>query len=524
MMLTLTPIIFDSHVAILPMLSALVAGVGSLILRRRPSAQKAVALLGGVAVFVSSLVVADAARSRTLVYRLGDWKPPFGIVLEIDALSGFMMAFSSFVMLVALIYSLDSIPAEGRRRSYYALWHFLGLGIMGAYSTGDIFNLFVWFEVLLMSSYILVVFYSNPDDTRAGLHYVIINLIGSAVMLLAIGGIYSSVGTLNMAHIAQRLSTGTHTPAVYGLSGILLTVFLLKAGAVPLHFWVPEVYPASPSPVAAVLAGVVKKVGVYAVIRLYVTVFAPLNDFFFPVILVVSLASVVYGGWAALSRDSLLDVLSYSSVAQVGFIFLGVSVGLSDAPADLRVLGVTAALVYSLNHSLIKSLLFLVAGYISDETGTTNFAELGGIFETNRVLSYSFLVGGLALIGIPPLSGFFGKLLVLDSGVSLTQYTDVVPVYVPVSVVGGALVGSILTVLYISRTWSSAFWGEKGDSVGTLGKPSLRIILPVVVLALSVLIAGIVFDPVLSYAQNAAHAAVDSQTYIDAALNGGVSK
>ncbi|MDY7081889.1 MAG: proton-conducting transporter membrane subunit, partial [Halobacteria archaeon] len=280
----------------------------------------------------------------------------------------------------------------------------------------------------------------------------------------------------------------------------------------PFHSWVPEVYPAAPAPVTAVLAGVVKKVGVYGAIRVFGTLLNPLGGFFADVILVIALASTLYGGWGGISRDDILDVLSYSSIAQVGFIFLGVAVGVNPAlPADVRVLGITAALVYSLNHALIKSMLFLIGGSISEIAFTTEFDALGGLAKRAPVVSYSFFVGAIALIGIPPLNGFFGKLLVFDAGARAGSAL----------VVGGALAGAVLTILYLSRTWMRAFWGEEGRATGMVGDSDITVVIPVVVLVVSIVLMGILFDPVFEYAHGAAEAALDSGAYVDAVIESG---
>ncbi|MDY6779787.1 MAG: proton-conducting transporter membrane subunit [Halobacteria archaeon] len=505
-----------NHIAVAPVLVPLVTGVVALLLRNRRRARIGVSMAGGVLTLLASFGVALEARNQVLVYHLGGYLVdgvPYGILLEVDALSGFMMAFSSFVMLVSLVYALESVAERAQRVSFHGLWHIMTAGVMGAFSTGDLFNLFVWFEVMLMSSYVLVVLYSGSESTRSGFYYIAVNLVGSALMLISIGGVYAVVGTLNMADIARRVSQpGFESAPLYGVAALLLVAFLLKAGVAPFHFWVPEVYPASPTPVASALAGVVKKVGVYGMIRVFGTVLVPLGGFYSDVILGLGLVSAVYGGWAAVSRDTLLDVLSYSSVAQVGLILVGVGIGIDpDLSPGVRALGVTAALVYSLNHAVLKSLLFLAAGRLSESLATTRLESLGGLSRKAPVVSYSFFVGAVALVGIPPLNGFFGKLLVFDSGVRADSAV----------VVAGSLLASVLTVVYLSRAWTEAFWGETSEVAETY--PGDRLgnyvgIAPIVVLVITAVLIGLFFDPVLGYAETAAHAALDTSSYVDAAL------
>jgi Formate hydrogenlyase subunit 3/Multisubunit Na+/H+ antiporter, MnhD subunit len=270
-----------SQVVIAPLLAALVTAILALLARRVPRLQQTLSIAGGLAYLVGVAALFRAVRldaDSRLVYQVSNWDGPFGIVLVADPLSALMLALAAAVSLVAVVYSVRFVSREGQRLSYHALYHFMLVGVTGAFLTGDVFNLFVWFEVMLMSSYVLVAFYSDPGATRAALQYAVLNLVGSAVMLLAIGGLYATTGTLNMADMARRLANhaafGIDPAPVLGLSAILLVVFLLKAGVVPFQFWVPDAYRAAPAPVTAVLAGVVKKVGVYAVIRLYFTIFA----------------------------------------------------------------------------------------------------------------------------------------------------------------------------------------------------------------------------------------------------------
>ncbi|WP_458185380.1 complex I subunit 5 family protein [Haladaptatus sp. NG-WS-4] len=519
-----------NQLVIAPLLVALVTAILTLLARRFQNVQRGVSLLGGIAyVFAVAALWADVeplGASHVLPYQLGNWQAPFGITLVADSLSVFMLALGAVVSLAALVFSVRYVDEFGQRLSYHPLYHFMLVGVTGSFLTGDIFNLFVWFEVMLMSSYVLVVFYSGPQHTRAALHYVVLNLIGSAVMLLAIGGIYATTGTLNMAQLAQRLATGSGNISplpVLGLSALLFAVFALKAGIAPFQFWVPAAYRAAPAPVSAVLAGVVKKVGVYAIIRLYFTVFAELRipgglglagfggtsalAFFGPIMFVMAGASILLGGLGAVSREDIDGLLAYSSIGQVGFIILPLAIG-ATVP-QVRTLAITAALVYALNHALAKGLLFLVSGSVFSSVGSIRFADLGGLTRKDPVLSGVFFVGALSLIGIPPLSGFFGKFLVFD--VAGRAGATVALAF--------ALVGAILTIAYFTRAWNRGFWGTESTMVEQGGRPVGVVV--VATLAVLVLLAGIGFDPVFQAAESAARAATDSQGYVGAVLGGG---
>ena len=519
-----------SQLVIAPLLVALVTAICTLFTRRFPRIQRATSLTGALAYLAVVALLVDAVASQSiLVYQLSGWRAPFGITLVADALSVFMLGLTAIVSLAAAAFSARFVSEYGQQVSYHSLYHLLVVGVTGSFLTGDIFNLFVWFEVMLMSSYVLVVFYSGPEHTRAALQYTILNLLGSAIMLLAIGGLYATIGTLNMADMARRLANpeqfGVDPVPVLGLSALFFAVFALKAGIVPFQFWVPAAYRAAPAPVAAMLAGVVKKVGIYAIIRLYFTVFAAATlpeglslpglsgssflAFFGPIMFGMATASVLLGGIGALSRSDLDGVLAYSSIGQIGFIVLPLAVA-ATVPA-VRTLGITAALIYTLNHGIAKSMLFLASGTIKNAVGSLLFDDLGGLAQRTPVFSGSVFMGALALIGIPPLTGFFAKLFIFRTATNA-------------SVIGGrgavlalavALGGAILTVAYITRAWNRGFWGAQSEAVRTATySPILMTV--VVGLAALLLVFGIGFDPVLRAAEAGAEAALTRGEYINA--------
>jgi len=521
-----------THVVVAPLLVALATAIVTLGVRRSDRLERGVSLAGSLGYLLAvAVLVRRVLADGPLVYQLSAWPAPFGITLVADALAAFMLALSAGVSLAILCFSLSYVTGQGQRVSYHPLYHFMLVGVTGSFLTGDVFNLFVWFEVMLMPSYVFVVFYGGRRHTAAALQYTVLNLVGSALMLVAIGGIYATTGTLNMADIARRLADpaafGIDPAPVLGLAAILFVVFALKAGVVPFQFWVPPAYRAAPAPISAFLAGITKKVGIYAIVRLYFTVFAAgtlesglglaglagrnFLDFFGPVIFVMALASIVLGGIGAVSRSDLDEVFAYSSVGQVGFIVLPLGVVATVSDPALRTLGLVATLVYALNHAVAKSLLFLVSGAVYESVGTVEFPHLGGLTSRRPVLSGSFFVGALALIGIPPLSGFFGKLLVFDTGMRATAAGE------PAAwlALAGALVGAVLTIAYLSRAWSRAFWGDVSPAVDESTRPAALVVV-VAALALSAVAIGVGFDPVYGFAERAAGAALDRGGYVDA--------
>jgi multicomponent Na+:H+ antiporter subunit D len=515
------------HLPIAPLLVPLVTATAALLTRRWPRVRTALALAGGllygvvVAVVVWRVVLAADAPGA-VAYQIGDWPAPFGITLVVDGLSAFMLALAAAVGVPALVFSARYLAPEDQDVFYYPLYHFLLLGATGAFLTGDIFNLFVWFEVMLMASYVLISFFGGPTHTRATLWFLVLNIVGSAVMLVAVGGLYATTGTLNMADMARRLAEpaayGIPVEPVVGLSGLLVAVFALKAGLVPFHFWVPSAYTAAPMPATALLAGVTKKVGIYAIVRLYFTVFseAPVAvdllgtagdsplAFLGPVLLVMAVASIVVGGLGAVQAASLEEVFAYSSVGQVGFIAVPVALAAALSDPTAQRFGVLAALVFALHHALTKGMLFLVAGAVRSATATSRLSDLGGLAGKFPGVSGAFFVGALSLIGIPPLSGFVGKFLIFDAALRGEAL-----------VAGAALVGgSVLTIAYTTRAWTRGFWGERSSAVYHGERDRVQVAV-VVVLALAVVAVGVGFEAVARFAEMAALAATDTETYVE---------
>jgi multicomponent Na+:H+ antiporter subunit D len=523
-----------SRLLIAPLLVALVTAVFTLGFGRYPRVQRTTSVAGAVgyvtavAVVIRSFVLTPAAPGAT-AYQVGGLPAPFGITLVLDGLSAFMLAISASIGLASLLFSVRYVTPGNQRVYYHPLFHLLVVGVTGAVLTGDLFNLFVWFEVMLIVSYVFVAFYGTGFATAASFRYLVMNVLGSGLMLVAIGGLYATTGTLNMADMARRLGDpvayGVDPAPVVGLSVLLLSVFALKAGLVPFQFWVPAAYTAAPPPITAMFAGVTKKVGMYAIIRLYFTIFAvtpttidvlggtggsPLGVLA-PILGVMGVASIVVGGFGAVGQDRLEATFAYSSIGQVGFIALAVAVAAAADTATLRVVGIAAAMVFALHHALTKGLLFLATAAIKDAAGTDTLEDLGGIAGRSPVFAGAVFVGLLSLIGLPPLSGFFGKLLTFETAVrGLTDGPTVLSAIALVAL----LVGAVLTILYGTRVWVGGFWGPESPAVGaaTVESGQLAVLLG---LAVAVIVVGVGADPIYRFAETAANAAIDSDAYID---------
>ncbi|WP_135807002.1 complex I subunit 5 family protein [Halorussus marinus] len=517
-----------------PMLVVLTTIVALLGLRRWPRVQRSASVGGGLAYALAvgavawSVVLAPDAPGAA-AYQVGGWVAPFGVTLVVDALSAFMLAIAAAVGLSAAVFSVLYVDRANQRVFYHVLFHCLLLGVTGAFLTGDLFNLFVWFEVMLLASYVFVAFYGGPEHTAAGFRYLVLNVVGSALLLLSVGGLYAVTGTLNMADVSRRMAApgayGVDPAPAVGLAALALVTFGLKAGLVPFQFWVPGAYRSAPLPVTAMLAGVTKKVGMYAIVRVYFTVFggatvgpsiagvagsSPLS-FLAPVLLAMGIASILVGGVGAVVRDTIEETLAYSSVAQIGFVAVPVGLAAAAPPGSLRRLGLAAALVYALHHALAKPLLFLATAAIRSATGTNRLADLGGLGGRAPVLSACFFLASLSLVGIPPLTGFFGKFLVFDAA---ARRFATAPGPLGAIVLIALLAGAVLTILYTTRIWTASFWGERTPAVEDAGvDPRQTAVLAA--LALAIVGVGIWFDPVFEFAGAAADAALDREGYVD---------
>ncbi|MFT6023013.1 MAG: multicomponent K+:H+ antiporter subunit D [Ascidiaceihabitans sp.] len=426
-------------------LPALVAPFIVLAARYHIGIQRALSVVGVLALIAVACGLALQAADGTItLYQMGDWAAPFGIVLVADRLSTMMVLLTAVLALFVLLYAIGS-GWDDRGRHFHALFQFQLMGIMGAFLTGDLFNLFVFFEVLLIASYGLMIHAGGNARLRAGVQYVLFNLIGSTLFLFALGAIYAETGTLNMADLANRVTliSPEETVGIRVAAVLLLLVFAIKAAVVPLHFWLPSSYAEAPAPVAALFA-IMTKVGAYAIIRVYTMIFPPdlavtagLHDVWLLPAALVSLAIGMIGVLAAKKLDRLV---AFSVIGSMGMVMVSISL---FTPA-----GIAAALYYMVHSTLAGAALFLISDLV--RTGRTNlYLTPQPIMSGNALTAALFFIGAIAMAGLPPLSGFLGKLLVLDAA-----YDSSLMVWIWVIVLGS----SLISIVGFSRAGSILFW------------------------------------------------------------------
>ncbi|MFZ3261118.1 MAG: monovalent cation/H+ antiporter subunit D, partial [Thiobacillus sp.] len=401
------------HLPILPVILPLIAGIVLLALRNAPlRLQRGVSLVATLALVPLAIALVQTASDGTqLVYQLGNWVAPYGIVLVVDRLAAWMLLTTSLLAVFALLYAIRGSDTEGRH--FHVLFQLQLFGLNGAFLTGDLFNLFVFFEILLLASYGLLLHGGGRKRVKAGLHYVVINLVGSTLFLFAVGTLYGVTGTLNMADLAVKLAaTPPDNLALVQSAGLLLfAVFALKAALLPLYLWLPAAYAHTSAPVAALFA-IMTKVGAYSILRVYALMFGddagPVANLLDPWLAPLALATLTLGMLGAVAATALRQQVAYLVVASIGSLLLAFGLGTRDA---------IAAGLYYLPHSVFAAAaLFLLADSIGRARGEfTDRFESGPEMPGARVLGGLFFVAAAAIAGLPPLSGFLGKFMLLKA-------------------------------------------------------------------------------------------------------------
>ncbi|WKA30404.1 monovalent cation/H+ antiporter subunit D [Bradyrhizobium roseum] len=423
---------------------AMTAALLVLVMRRSLFSQRIVSVAATaiqLVVVIGFYIVAGDGEPR--IYLLGNWPAPFGIVLVLDRLAATMLLLAGLLAFGVVLAAIDEWDKRGRH--FHALFQFQLLGINGAFLTGDLFNLFVFFEVLLIASYGLMLHGGGAHRMKAGFHYIAINLIGSTVFLFAVGTIYSVTGTLNMADLAEKVpqvATGNQALLTAGAL-LLLTVFSIKSAMVPLHWWLPPAY-GSTSPPAAALFAIMSKVGIYSIIRVYTLIFGagagPLADVATPWVLPAGILTLALGTIGVLASRRVLDLVCYSLIASMGTLLI--AVGLGSA-------GLAAALYYAVQSTVASAGLFLLGGLLAPEKGSR--AAFAWFPQYANVFAGFFFLLAIATIGMPPLAGFFGKLLILDAAREA---------FIAATVWPAILITSLLLILGFARTGMQIFWNR----------------------------------------------------------------
>lgn len=436
------------------------------------------------------------------IYRLGGWNPPYGIVLAPDMLSAIFTLMAAIVIAGGAVYILGCHDKCVTYPAFMPLYLCMAAGLNGAFYTGDIFTLFVFQELMIMSSVVLVAISDNKFGVEAAIKYLLISAMGSLFLLLGIGAIYASFGTLTLADIARLLESGERPLLAQAAAIMLMCAFLLKSAVFPFHFWQPDFHTTAPTPISAALSSVVVKVGVYGLIRLTMLLFIAEAPLVRNLLLILGIVGIFFGSLAALRTYDAKRMLAYSTFGQVGFILLGIGWGTP--------LALVGAIVYTVNHAFIKSSLLLLIGALASrmQVKTARLSEIGGAGRKLPLMGALFLLGGLALAGVPPLNGFISKLSIINGGIAAESWL----------ILGLAVAAGLITFLYIARTWQHVFQQQPKEEIH-LKSYGDSLVAPFLLVSLCVLL-GLYAVPVVSAAMVAVDRLSDPQIYIRAVLGG----
>jgi len=428
---------------VLPLLGAAIALVAGR--HRRTQVVVSIVTLTSVLV-ISAVLLASVDGGSPIAVSVGGWPIPFGIVLYVDRLAALLVLVSSVVLLAVLLFSVGQGAADGDEDTPVSIFHptylILAAGIFDAFIAGDLFNLYVGFEILLVASYVLITLGATESRIRAGVVYIVVSLVSSILFLAAIAVIYGALGTVNMAQLSERMEAlPQQTQLVLHL--LLLLAFSIKAAVFPLSFWLPDSYPTAPAPVTAVFAGLLTKVGVYALIRLETQIFpdSSVNT----LLLVVAGATMVVGVLGALAQAELKRILSFTLVSHVGYMIFGLAIATP--------LAIGATIYYMVHHIVVQTTLFLVVGLVERRAGSTSILRIKGLMRAAPVIAVLYLIAALNLGGLPPFSGFLGKFALFDAAAQVGS-----PLLIVLIVAG--VVTSLLTLYALMRAWNLAFWRE----------------------------------------------------------------
>ncbi len=493
----------DSPFTVLPLVLPLFAAAVLLCMRHAGEPTRhALNILTCAASLAAACMLLTKVRSEgILVMRTGSWPAPFGITLAADLLSSVMVLVTAVIGLAVAVYAAGT--GTGKFRGYFTpLYQALLLGVNGSFLTGDLFNLYVWFEVMLMSSFVLVALPGGRAQLEAAVKYLTLNFIASAFFLVGLGVLYGMLGTLNMADLAVKIASTGENGLVLSSAVLFLIAFGIKAGVFPFYFWLPSSYHVTPTPVAAVFAGLLTKVGVYACIRVFTLVYSGQQDFLSSLLLPIGVLTMITGVFGAASQFYIPRILSFHIISQIGYMIIGLGFFTRGA--------IAATVFYIVHHILVKTNLFLIGGIIGHKTGSQSLAKTGGLYRSSPWLAMLFLIPAMSLGGIPPLSGFFAKFALVREGLALGQWTAT----------AAALAVGLLTLYSMVKIWNEAFWKDApaGDHQ-PLRKTPAMMLAPAIMLALGTLLFGVFPGQLIDFALATADQLIHPDGYIKAVLH-----
>lgn len=491
-----------NNIIVLPLIIPIMIGVLLVFFNRYIKLQRIITLLTvlsitGISVFILNKIQLEGI----LRLDFGGWKPPFGILFVADSFSVLLVLTASIVTALCVMYAFSSIGERHEKMYFYPFVLFLLAGVNGSFLTGDMFNLFVCFEVTLLASYVLITLGGTKRQLRESIKYVVINVIASWFFLLALAYLYGSLGTLNMAHLSERVAEAGQDPLLTTIGILFLVVFSIKAGLL-LFFWLPGSYSAPPMAIAALFGALLTKVGIYALFRTFTIIFYHDTLITHTIIGVMAGITLVVGCMGAIAYKDLRLIASYNVVIAVGFMLVGLAIGTPVA--------IEGSIYYIVHDMIAKAMLFLLVGTMISLTGKTKINEISGLIKNYPLLGWLFFVVTCSLAGIPPLSGFVGKILVGQGAIESGSYI----------LLALAFLSSIVVLYSLLRIFLNSIFGETIISLEDETPMKFSMIFPIFLLGIGTLALGLGAEVISGYVTDAANTLSNPAIYIDAILGG----
>lgn len=491
-----------NNIIVLPLIIPIMVGVLLVFFNRYVKVQRVITLLTLLSITVISIYILNKIQAEGILrLDFGGWEPPYGILFVADSFSVLLVLTASIVTALCTIYAFSSIGERHEKMYFYPFVLFLLAGVNGSFLTGDMFNLFVCFEVTLLASYVLITLGGTKRQLRESIKYVVINVVASWFFLLALAYLYGSLGTLNMAHLSERVAEAGQDPLLTTIGILFLVVFSIKAGLL-LFFWLPGSYSAPPMAIAALFGALLTKVGIYALFRTFTIIFYH-NPFITHTLLgIMAGITLIVGCIGAIAYKDMRLIASYNVVIAVGFMLVGLAIGTNVA--------IKGSIYYIVHDMLAKAMLFLLVGTMIALTGKTKINEISGLIKNYPLLGWMFFIVTCSLAGIPPLSGFVGKILVGQGAIESGSYI----------LLALAFLSSIVVLYSLLRIFLNAIFGETIISFDDEVPLKFGMIFPIFLLGIGTFALGIGAEVVSEYVSDAANTLSNPSIYIDAVLGG----
>lgn len=498
-----------NNLTILPIVFQFLAGIILLFCWGKIGIQKTLSILLSLISVGIAIWLFDTTWNQGIqISHAGNWDSPFGISFVSDVFGATMVLLASISGLAVSMFASGSLRKERIQFGFFPILHFLLMGLMGAFLAGDIFNLYVWFEVVIISSFVLLTLGGKKKQLEGAMKYVSLNLLASSLFLVGIGFIYGLTGTLNFADVALKIAEIPNRGLVNATAGIFFVAFGIKSAIFPLYFWLPAAYHTPPAAVSAIFGGLMTKLGVYSIIRCFTLMFGG-EEFLGPLFSVVAGLTILTGGMGALLQKSMNKTFGYLIICHIGFIMAGFGMF-----TELALMG---AIFYLIHDIVVKTNLFMIAGLVLKMNGTENIHELGGMYRNHALLSLLLAIPLFSLVGFPPLSGFWSKIFLMQGGLESREYF----------LIGAIILGSFITLWVVGKIWLEVFW-KKAEN---FPKPAdglyfhqlsatnrWLMVLPIVFLASISLFIGLGAEHIIEVSRKISTDLIDTGPYIQAVL------